>query len=112
MITKQCRRNGHHEGRIIWSGPHRADVGRPLGRPGAWLFCERDLTATRPAPGDTVLFAAVCTRQPSEAVFLVDLIRLVLFLIDPVKCNGGVVDLNLKPTLYWFRAVWAPPQRG
>jgi hypothetical protein len=65
--------------------------------------------AARPVPGDTILFAAVCTRQPSEAVFLVDLIRLVLFLIDPVECNGGVIDLNLKPTLYRSRAVWRPP---
>jgi hypothetical protein len=41
-------------------------------------------------------------RLPSEAewehacVFPVDLIRFVLFLIDPVRCNGGIVDLNLS----------------
>jgi hypothetical protein len=107
--SNQCSRHGPHGVHTKWTAPHRADVGRPLGRPGAWLFCESDPTATRPAPGDTVLFAAVCTRQPSEAVFLVDLIRLVLFLIDPVECNGGVIDLNLKPTLYRSRAVPVPP---
>jgi hypothetical protein len=32
------------------------------------------------------------------------LIRFVLFLIDPVGCNGGVIDLNLKPNSRRSRA--------
>jgi hypothetical protein len=48
---------------------------------------------------ETVLCVSVSTLWPYARVFLVDLIRFVLFLIDPVGCNGGLVDLNLKPTL-------------
>jgi hypothetical protein len=69
------------------------------------------LTAARPVPAQTILFAAVCTRHPDIPAFLVDLIRLVLFLIDPVKCNGGVIDLNLKPTLTASALSRCPPAR-
>jgi hypothetical protein len=36
-----------------------------------------------------VLCVSVSTIWPYALVFLVDLIRSVLFLIDPVACNGG-----------------------
>jgi hypothetical protein len=65
----------------------------------ARLAASRDLTAIRPAPDQTVLFAAISAPEYDARVFFVDLTRLVLFLIDPVRCNGGVIDLNLKPTL-------------
>jgi hypothetical protein len=58
---------------------------------------------------ETILCVSVSTLEPYSYVFLVDLIRFMLFLIDPVECNGGVIDLNLKPTLYRSRAVWRPP---
>jgi hypothetical protein len=58
---------------------------------------------------ETVLCVSVSTIQHYSDVFLVDLICFVLFLIDPVECNGGVIDLNLKPTPYRFRAVTVPP---
>lgn len=45
-------------------------------------------------------------------VFLVDLIHFVLFLIDPVRCNGGVIDLNPKPYSYRSRAAEDPLRRG
>jgi hypothetical protein len=48
---------------------------------------------------ETVLCVSLSTIRPYALVFLVDLICFVLFLIDPVACNGGIVDLNLKPTL-------------
>ena len=44
-------------------------------------------------------------------VFLVDLIHFVLLLIDPVRCNGGVIDLDLNPTLT-APALFRAPQRG
>jgi hypothetical protein len=44
---------------------------------------------------ETVLFLRQSPPQYDAVVFLVDLSGLVLFLIDPVGCNGGVVDLNL-----------------
>jgi hypothetical protein len=49
----------------------------------------RDLTAIRPAPDQTVLFAAISTPDYDARVFFVDLIRLVLFLIDPSDATGA-----------------------
>ena len=60
---------------------------------------------------ETVLCVSCSPLLPYSYVFLVDLIGFVLFLINPVKCNGGVIDLNLTPTLYRFRAVRCPPAR-
>jgi hypothetical protein len=40
--------------------------------------------------------------------FLVDLIHLVLFLIDPVRSSGGLIELNLKPNSHRSRANEAP----
>jgi hypothetical protein len=59
----------------------------------------------------TILFAAVCTRHPAISVFLVDLIRVVLFLIDPVECNGGVIDLSSQANSLPLPRCSVPPAR-
>ncbi len=46
--------------------------------------------------------------QYDAPVFLVDLIYLVLFLIAPVRCNGGFIDLKLKPTLIGSALMFPP----
>jgi hypothetical protein len=60
---------------------------------------------------ETILFVRQSPPQYDAVVFLVDLTDLVLFLIDPLRCNGGVIDLNLKPIPYGSRAD-GTPRRG
>jgi hypothetical protein len=74
-------------------------------------FTDRVLPPSQPGGGgrwfETILCARLSPLQPYAVVFLVDLIRFVLFLIDPVGCNdatGGVIDLNLKPNSRRSRA--------
>jgi hypothetical protein len=56
--------------------------------PGSDMGAVNGPHATLPAPGQTILFAAVCTLRPAVPVFLIDFSHSVLFLIDP-RCNEG-----------------------
>jgi hypothetical protein len=60
----------------------------------------------------TILFAAVCTRHPAISVFLVDLIRFVLFPYPGMRrtrrsrASAGVVEQFL-PNRRWLRPAFA-----
>jgi hypothetical protein len=83
----------------------------------AWHERLRPLADAKTVPvafGVVLRNCPLCILQLSKSlplVFLVDLMHFVLFLIDPVKGNGGVIDLDLKPTLT-APALFVAPQRG
>jgi hypothetical protein len=73
-----------------------------------WLFRERVTIATRLAVDETILSAAICSHRYEGPSFSIDLIRVVHFLINPVRCNGGVINLNHRANSYRFRADDSP----